>query len=362
MDREWFTREYRPGDEHGIIALWKAAFPDGESGRAELNYWNWQFRDPPAGPARIRLAVADELIVGQYGVVPVSMQIRGEAVQGTLSLDTMTHPAHQRQGILTTLADELYAELERNGFPITHGFPNDNSIGPLTRKLQWMHVCSLPVYVKPLRPHVIVDRVLANPLLSRVARPVAKLCTAILSPPTRVPGGAQTRVRWLDQFDARADELWQMAHDRSKIALTRSAAFLNWRYFQNPLRGYRAVAYEQDGQLVAYAVVRCMDQFGLRGGMITDLVGQPGREDALVAVLAAAEQHCVALDVDLLACLMHGDRRLTRLLKRNGFLRAPKRAFKEWYFCVRVNNDSVRPELVADPDVWFVTWGDTDVI
>ena len=81
MDRKWVTRAYKPGDEAGLMALWKAAFPDGESGRAELDYWNWQFRDPPAGTARFRLAVVDEKIVGQYAVIPVPMQARGEPIR-----------------------------------------------------------------------------------------------------------------------------------------------------------------------------------------------------------------------------------------------------------------------------------------
>jgi len=362
MGKEWFTREYQPGDEKGIITLWKVAFPEGESGRANPGYWNWQFRDPPAGFARIRVAVVDGTIVGHYAVIPVHMQIRGEPILGTLSLDTMTHPDYQRQGILTTLASELYTELGCDGFPITYGFPNENSIGPLIRKLRWTHVCSLPVYVKPLRPGEIVDRIISNRLLATAAKPFAGFGTAIVSRPMTVPSRVRANIRWLEQFDARADELWQTVYDRRKIALTRSAAFLNWRYFLNPLRDYRAVAFEEDEQLVAYAVIRCMEQFGLRGGMITDLVGRPGRDDALQAVLAAAVEHFVSEEMDLASCLIHGDRRITLLLKRNGFLLAPKRSFKEWYFGVRVNDNSVRPGLINDPGNWYVTFGDTDII
>ena len=37
------------------------------------------------------------------------------------------------------------------------------------------HVCSLPVYVKPLRPAAIVDSVLSNPLLAAIAKPVGQI-------------------------------------------------------------------------------------------------------------------------------------------------------------------------------------------
>jgi hypothetical protein len=49
-------------------------------------------------------------------------------------------------------------------------------------------------------------------------------------------------------------------------------------------------------------------------------------------------------------------------LRRNGFLRAPRRAFKEWYFGVRLNDDSVKPDQITDPENWYLTFGDTDVI
>jgi hypothetical protein len=362
MEKEWITREYGPGDEERILSLWKMVFPDGESGRGEPGYWYWQFRDPPAGSARIRLAVVDEQIVGHYAVIPVSMQVEGKAILGTLSLDTMTHPEFRRQGMFTTLASELYEELGRAGFPITYGFPNENSIGGFVKKLQWTHVCSLPVYVKPLRAGEIADGLLTNPLLGAIAKPLARLGAAIVSSSARVSDHAQASIHWLDRFDEGADELWQEAHDQDKIALTRSAAYLNWRYFQNPLRSYRAVAYVEGSRLLAYAVVRCMNRFGLRGGMITDLVGLPGRDDALEAVLASVEERFVGKEMDLIACLLHGDRRGTRLLRRSGFLRAPQGILKEWYFAVRSNSTLFDNDSITDEKKWYLTFGDTDVI
>jgi hypothetical protein len=363
VEKKWTTRDYRPGDERGIVDLWKQVFSEGgEIERADPAYWNWQFRDNPAGLPKIRVAVADGSIVGHYAVIPVHMEFLGKPVLGTLSLDTMTHPDYRRQGMLTTLANELYADLGRSGFPITYGFPNDNSFDALIDKLQWTYLCSLPVYVKPLRPGAIVDRVISNRVLAAAARPLAEVGAALVSRPITLMDSARSKIRWLAGFDERVDDLWRAAYDRKKIALSRGAAFLNWRYFLNPKRGYRAVAFEEEGRLVSFAVVRCMEQFGLRGGMITDWVGQTGRDDAMRAVLAASMEYFASEGMDLAAFLIHGDRRVARLLRRSGFLPAPKRSFKEWYFTVRVNNADVDPSTVNAPGNWYVTFGDTDVI
>jgi hypothetical protein len=274
----------------------------------------------------------------------------------------MTHPDFQRRGILGMLAGQVYDELGREGLPITYGFPNENSVGALTRKLGWDYLCALPVYVKPLRADRIARRFLPGRLLGTLAGPFARLGARIVSPACSVSAAESQRLRWLERFDQRADELWDRLYDPAKIALARSARFLNWRYPANPLREYRILAYEEDGRLLAYAVLRCMAQFGLRGGMIVELVGAPDRDDALAAVLAGAEAFFRQEGMDLTACLMHGDPRALRLLRQCGFLKAPRRAFKEWHFCVRLNNDSVDRNAVVDPDRWYVTFGDTDII
>jgi hypothetical protein len=363
MEREWLSRAYEPGDEVGIGSLWRTTFSNSdEVGRTELGYWSWQYRDPPAGFGRIRVAVSEDQIVGHYAVVPMQMQVMGEMIRGTLSLDTMTHPDFQRRGILGKLAGEVYDELDRDGLPITYGFPNENSVGALTRKLGWDYVCALPVFVKPLRADRIAGRFLPGRLLGTLAGPFARLGSRIISPPCSVPLPAEPKLRWLEQFDQQADELWDAVYDPAKIALTRSARFLNWRYPANPLREYRILAYEEDGHLLAFAVLRCMAQFGLRGGMIVELVGDPDRDDALAAVLAGVEEYFRWAGMDLAACLMHGDPRTVRALKRCGFLAAPRRAFKEWHFCVRLNNGSLDRDALADPERWHVTFGDTDII
>ena len=86
---------------------------------------------------------------------------------------------------------------------------------------------------------------------------------------------------------------------------------------------------------------------GCAAAWSTDWIGQPGREDALRAVLAAAEEYFMEEGTDLVACLVHGDERAARMLRRNGFLRAPKRAFKEWYFGVR--STKIRWTLPCSP-------------
>jgi hypothetical protein len=363
MQRNWTTRNYQPGDERGINKLWKTVFSEGEHERAELDYWKWQYMNSPAGPGKIRLAVDNGKIAGQYAVVPMHMQVQAAAVLGTLSLDTMTHPDYRRQGMFTILANELYEQLGKGDIPITYGFPNDNSLGGFVKKLEWTHICTLPIYVKPINLAKIVEQAISKRWLAKAAYPLAEIAGAVVSRKSMPSSETVGKLDWIERFDQSADELWQRAYAPNKIAVTRDAKYLNWRYFDNPKRDYRAIAFREDGELVAYGVMRFMEQFGLNGLMIMELVSQPGRREAIQAVLSAIYAFSKDAGADLVACMAHTNDTLIYLLKRNGYILPPDRfSIKSWYFGVRVNNQNVNQKVINNPNHWYLTFGDTDII
>ena len=114
---------------------------------------------------------------------------------------------------------------------------------------------------------------------------------------------------------------------------------------------------ERTGEVVAYVTLRCMEQYGLRGGMIVDLVAAPGREKVLFSLLGHAERLLREQQMDVMACLVNGDDRYMRLLRKQGFLPPPgKIGFKEWYFGYRINRPTVSEEVCADRSSWFLTF------
>jgi hypothetical protein len=145
--------------------------------------------------------------------------------------------------------------------------------------------------------------------------------------------------------------------------VVRDSAYLNWRYFDNPAREYRAIVAQRAGEIVAYLVTRCMEQFGLRGGMIVDLGALPGGEGALALLLGHAEQFFREQGMDLTACLINGERRYVPLLRQQGSWPLPGRlGFKRWYFGYRLNSPKLSEAVCADRAHWFLTFGDTDVV
>jgi hypothetical protein len=62
----WSVRGYKNGDEDGILQLIQLAFKWGDK-----KYWNWRYRDNPAGIGRIWLADDAGKIVSHYAMIPI---------------------------------------------------------------------------------------------------------------------------------------------------------------------------------------------------------------------------------------------------------------------------------------------------
>ena len=123
MERAWTAREYREGDEEGILELHEAIYGKVKDKEKWMRWWNWRYRNGPAGASIIWIAEADGKLAGQYAITCVKMKVGRKLIAGSQSENTMTHPDYQRQGIFETLARRVYGEAEkRDGIYIVYGF------------------------------------------------------------------------------------------------------------------------------------------------------------------------------------------------------------------------------------------------
>lgn len=79
MEKAWSVREYREGDEKGILQLTEAIYGEVPDKEQWMRWWNWRFRDGPSGAPVIWLAESNGKLVGQYLVTSVKMKVGSEA-------------------------------------------------------------------------------------------------------------------------------------------------------------------------------------------------------------------------------------------------------------------------------------------
>ena len=99
---EAMIRPLEKGDAPAVNALFRDVFGVERS----LETWRWLFREGPAGPALAVIAEKDEQVVGHAATILREGRIDQERAVFAQSIDAMTHPDHQKQGVNARLEEE----------------------------------------------------------------------------------------------------------------------------------------------------------------------------------------------------------------------------------------------------------------
>lgn len=359
--KQWSVRPYRKGDEDRIRELFKTVF--GKELGAER--WNWQYRDNPTGVMAITLAESPSgELVGQCALRPVRMKI-GERIHiGALALDSMVHPDYQRQGMFTKLATQMYAAVAEQGVPLVYSFPNRNSQYVYKHKLGRIDLCDrIPVFTKILDARAVLGKRIRNRFVLSVATPLIRAAFGLVSGRKRRRSRADYYLEEVSRFDDRIDDLWPRASIPYSILVVRDKVYLNWRYAENPTEDYTIFVARRDQEIVGYVVLKCETRFGLEIGFIVDLLTLPDELDIGNGLVSRAVEYFLSKNSDLVGCLMLERAPLARSLRENGFVLLPDRLFpQELHLSVRRLSEEYTDQFITNPQNWFVTWGDHDVV
>lgn len=232
-------------DLAAFVALMREAYAEiiKETGTGYLftdAYYRWKYA-PPAGRARIALVVDAGEPVAANSMYPLAIRSRTATVAGWQSCDTATHPRARGKGYfmkcLAALRDSLKDET------VFFGFPNKNST-PGFLKFGWTHHSDVRTRVR-------------------------------LLPGRRME--AFRRVERVSSFGASHDPFAAALAEQAGAALDRSAAYLNWRYFQHPLHQYEAFAWMEDGRQLGLVVLRVVTVKERRFAVAMELLALEGR-------------------------------------------------------------------------------------
>ncbi|MBA3693263.1 MAG: GNAT family N-acetyltransferase [Acidobacteria bacterium] len=193
------------------------------------NYFEWKFLHNPAGKAIGFVAYHEGEVAGFYGVIPEQFMVNGEKTLVYQSMDTMTHPKYQRQGLLTSLAKKTYEHLiEQDGEVFIIGFPGETSHPILVKKLGWKDI-------------VLIDIIFLNQAAFKMKSLFRK--TSNLS------------FEKIEKFDESFKSYFENKnYPVGRILRRYDENFLNWRVLSNPLFEYEVVKMSEAGDLVGFLV------------------------------------------------------------------------------------------------------------
>ncbi|MBW2529361.1 MAG: GNAT family N-acetyltransferase [Deltaproteobacteria bacterium] len=361
--KHWVSHPWDPSSrsqESAIIAL-NLANDYGPKERQD-EYYDWQYRRNPAGPAVIRLAVDErdsDKLAGIYVVIPIDLVCRGETVSAALSLNTLTDANYRRQRIFTELAQETYDLCAERGLHAVVGYPNPNSYPGFVKRLGFRDIGDIPLLLRALSPSRILEKKLPVAGLRRALGRVTSYGDRLFQVRSRSDAGVET----LDEFDSGFDEFGDHLAGRFPLLVKRSAAFLNWRYLDHPF-DYRVLVVRDAGLVSGFIAYRCVPFADMQCGMILDFAvrGSSAGSRAGLRLLRAALAEMTSRECDLVGALALPHTAENALLRRSGFLPCPAKLKPQPFpYIVRKNTTGFDFGLdVFDIQNWFVAIGDYD--
>lgn len=350
-------------DRDALIELTRVVFAEtGAEKGAELGpaFWDWQFARQPAKRMDIWIGEANGKIVAQVPSNVVRMKWNQRELLAAWVIDLLVHPAHRDKSMFLRVGRAFNHDMAEAGISISLGLPNKRSMAASIRFLKYRLVNQVPVLVLPLRWQRLLGRTgipdWATPAIAAGAAAAHRLARL----PVPRPKGIV--VQEVSRFSEGFDDLWRRASAPHRIISVRDQQYLNWRYCDCPTRKYRIHQAGSNGQLAGYLVHRIFEKDGLRIGAVMDVLVDPGRPDALHALLASGISALREEKVDAVMSLMQPDDSYYPALHRWGFLRVPERFNPRTFNLVcRILEPGMPQSDLSPGENWFITLGDFDV-
>ncbi len=360
---KWRVRPYAPGDEAGILALFRRVF----GSTSTLEQWRWRTRQHPSGDALIFVTEEKQSgkLIGHIAAIPTDLKVGDFLRKGFFLVDSAVDRSYRGKGItaVLTLAISKGACEKDGGFGF--GLPNEQAYLP-TLKTGAITLFTMSLFLKVLDWPKLLRTRLRPAFFADAAGGLIQLFRRR----KRRRSHERFSIEEASRFGGEADDLWQRSASQFPIAAVRTATTLNWRYFECPGSPYRAFSISADGKWQGYIVIRTLQKWGLKLGTVVDLFVDPDCAQAGELLLCHAEAKFREEGVEALWGLFAAPEQYRKLLRDAGFFKIPKlKGVRRFHFVAEfVTVDHLRPDLAArdgallrQGDQWFLSLGDTDL-
>lgn len=347
--------EFSDPDIQRLIQLTENTYPGQDISKPA--YLDWEYLRNPDGKAILFVAQKMNELYSQYIILPRKYFANTEVLNGSLSVNTLTHPDARGQGLFPKLAELTYDKASRQDIQFTVGFPNPVSSPVFRSKLKFSTLGYLPLYVKILKPLNVLKKYFSKGNLKRGEEHKIEFSNS------EIKDGFTIEL-FDPEMDASEFEKFHQKFLKSKKYCTlRDLAYLKWRYLDIPLRNYRMYKITREGMITAIIVFRITEFFGLKTVSILELMkyDEPESKTSAGVLLnwlsTQARNH--QLDLMMMAFQDLSTGKITP--SKHGFLPVPVRFLPQSLeFILRIHLEKGNIRGILDFNNWYLSLGDLD--
>ena len=348
-------------DASQICRLYEQIFGENMGGQNSLDYFNWLYYQNPAGEPYSHIIEDNGGIIAFWGVVPQRIWILNNEMKACVTVHLMSNSK-----VLATpyLAKEVLQVLARNGIKLTFGFMNENS-SMFLKRLNWAMI-DIPLLVRVIQPGVML-RYLSNskrwlkpfaPLLNRFSYSLDYISKFLRS---KQYINSSIKIEEINHFDNEFNQLWDTVKQSIGISVIRDANYLNWRYVDKPKIIHRIVVAKLKDNLQGYVITKVEQRFGMRHGVILDILTIPEDSSTAFILLNYAIKTMISEGAEVISALSLRNEYYFKCLRQCNFIPIPSKYFPQKdYFGTRPVILDTKTDNKIDPRNWYFTWGDHD--
>ncbi len=355
------VRRAAPEDKPAIFEFLKLAY----AGRWQFKLperWEWQFERNPyrrGDPLPVWIAVDDAAgkVVGQSCAMLEPLTIGGSERRAAWGVDFFVLPEYRQQGIGRRLQ-----QTNRDAHEIFMSVSMAEAARRIKASLEMTPLEPAAVFTRLARyePESVTEAVvkrLGVALPKTLAGWLAAGLNVLLDLRDRRLQNLVDKRLTLERvyaFGAEFDRLWEAVSPHFHALVRRDAAFLEWKYRQQPHVRYACLLARRGGEPCGYVIFRVGQPPERRLGIIADLFAAPSDGAAIRSLLAAAILYCKRQRVkDIVAAstipaYQHG-------LVSLGFRRV--KAVTPMFYC---RLESAEIEAALQPGAWLLGKSDQD--
>lgn len=320
MERAGSIRQYKEGDENGIFELTKAVYPKERYNKEKwMQWWTWEFRNAPAGPAIILVAEQEDNIIGQLALIPLRMKIENQIVRAAIELDDMTHPDYRRQGIFFSLIREASIVAKEEDIRMIYASPTEMAYS-VHLKCERFGVQGFKFLFKPLTLRNILRNYISNRFQLKLAIILGSLIINLFFRTKKSVNVNELTINRISSFDDSIDGFWRRVSSGYEIIVMRNKEYLNWRYVKISNKNYVIYLAKEKDEVCGYIVLRAEKPGDLIMGYIVDIIAPPNRMDVIDQLISAAIEYFEDEKADLIITKMIANKLYLKAFKRKGFI------------------------------------------
>jgi len=358
------TREYKDGDEESIVELLDTVFngwPKYDISDSPVDFWRWKYSEEPA-QAKIFLIENDGKIVASHHNWRQNVWIKNRSFIINEGMDYGVHPDYRGKGLSTKVSELVRQVGKQDNIPLTYvitenpivlkGHEKNSNVKKFPKKI--VNLILIKDVSKQLRVMPM-----QNGWFLGIGYRFFSWYNAMINLFNDKKIKSMISIESVGLFPDSINEYWEKVKKHYDFSIELNDKYLNWRYCDSRIGGYKILIASVDNSIVGFIVLRknsLIKEYPI--GYVVELSYLPNMSEVGSLLIAEAIKYFENVNViNYLTVDEHPD---IKIFKKFGFINSRITLHVNYEHLLL--DDPFESLEISKPEKIHIAWGNFDVL